>query len=59
MLDIKELKRIAPLLRLTEVCKQAGLSYQSIAAKLHRESELSVVESEKIKRTLLEILKHI
>ncbi len=52
MLTIEDLKRMRPVLNLTEIARRAGINENSLLAKVRRGSELTVPESQRIQDAL-------
>ena len=56
MIDIKKLNELSAVLNMREFCRQAGIPYQNIVAKLRRfrenpeHGELKMSESQKLSR---------
>jgi len=52
MIDIETLKKLQKYLNISAICKDSGLNHNTLRAKIHRGTELSVKESRIIEDTL-------
>lgn len=52
MITVSDLRNLRNILNLSELSRQAGVSYSTIDSKLRKNSELSVTQSMKFMRAL-------
>jgi len=52
LMDIKKLIELQKYLKISQICKEAGINPASIRTKIQRQTELSVKESNEILKAL-------
>ena len=56
---ISNLKKVAPYISLHRICKEAGVSYQSVVGKMKRNTELKEKEIKAIKKVISDVLSNL